>query len=398
MRSLLLISVTAMLAQQTMATVSKTAVPVLFKPIADEFGFEAELVLAYTWTFACAGIIVMLGCGGYIIRYGALRMSQVGCVLMAIGLLAALLSGHSATVIATSLAATAILVSIGATVATPASSQILARYAPPRWAPLVFSIKQTGVPAGVVAASLIAPLIAVHYGWRGALIVLALAGLLIAVALQPFQREFDQDRRPDHPLVSAGITSTARAVWAHAELRMLAICAFAFVGLQAIYTNFTVVYLTERVSLDLVSAGALLGTATIVAAPGRIIWGWVGSTWLRPRTLIAMLSIGMAIAGSAIGQFDNSWPTWLLMLPLLGLSATALSWHGLLLSEVARVAPSLEVGRLTGGVLAFGTAGQVVYPGLFWFGYVLGEYPGAYLMVSAPAAVLAVFLLRPRGR
>ena len=176
---LLLVAIVAMLAQQTLATAAKTGVPVLFKPMADELQFDAELVLVYTWGFACVGITVMLGCGAFIRRFGALRMTQIGCVLMAIGL--ALLSTTAAPMIlvVAILALVAATISIGGTLSTPASSQILARYAPARWAPLVFSIKQTGVPAGVVLVSFLVPLITTHYGWRAA--GLFFAGLCLLV-------------------------------------------------------------------------------------------------------------------------------------------------------------------------------------------------------------------------
>ena len=44
-----------------------------------------------------------------------------------------------------------------ASVSTPASSHILARVCPPRLAPLVFSIKQTGVPVGALIGGLLLP-------------------------------------------------------------------------------------------------------------------------------------------------------------------------------------------------------------------------------------------------
>ena len=50
----------------------------------------------------------------------------------------------------------AILLGAGA-VSTPASSHILARYCPRRMAPLVFSIKQTGVPVGSLIGGLLVP-------------------------------------------------------------------------------------------------------------------------------------------------------------------------------------------------------------------------------------------------
>ncbi|MDP7548108.1 MAG: MFS transporter, partial [Alphaproteobacteria bacterium] len=82
---LLLLAAIAMLIQQTMATVAKTAMPVLFPAIAQDLGIPSEAVLGYTWIFACAGMLVMAGCGTFIMRYGAIRISQAGGLLMAAG-------------------------------------------------------------------------------------------------------------------------------------------------------------------------------------------------------------------------------------------------------------------------------------------------------------------------
>ena len=109
-----------MLVQQTMATIAKTAVPVLFKAVADDIGFDAELVLAYTWIFACVGIVVMLGCGAFIIRWGALRVSQLGSLLMAAGLAVSAGAGGSAPLALAVLGLAAVTISVGTTASTPA--------------------------------------------------------------------------------------------------------------------------------------------------------------------------------------------------------------------------------------------------------------------------------------
>jgi hypothetical protein len=82
------------------------------------------------------------GCGSFIVRYGALRMSQVALVFLGGGIAVAAegsLPGF---------AASAIIGGGGAALSTPTSSQLLNRVSPPSVAPLVFSIKQTAVPAG----------------------------------------------------------------------------------------------------------------------------------------------------------------------------------------------------------------------------------------------------------
>lgn len=391
---LLLIAILAMLFQQTMATVAKAGVPVLFKPIADTIGFDAELVLVYTWVFACVGIVVMLGCGAFITRYGPLRMAQLGCVLMALGLGTLSLTDSPLWFAGAILVLVSATISVGATVSTPASSQILARYSPARWAPLVFSIKQSGVPLGVALAGFAAPALTELVGWRGAGLAMGGVSLVIAVALEPCRREFDRDAKPGHPLTMASARETFLTVTREPGLRLLAAAGFSFIGLQSIYTNFTVVYLAEILDYSLQAAGAALGVATLVAAPGRIFWGWISSTLVRPRTLLIGLAFTMALGAAALGQATTDWPHWMVMAPLIVVSATALSWHGVLLSEIARLSPKDEVGRMTGGVLAFGTAGQIVFPAVFGVGYLLGGYPGAYLAVALPAIVIAIVLMR----
>ena len=52
---------------------------------------------------------------------------------------------------------------------------------------------------------------------------------------------------------------------------------------------------------------------------------------------------------------------------------------------------------MAGGILAFGSAGQIVYPAIFGFGYWLGGYGAAYVAIALPAAAVgAVLALRRR--
>jgi len=79
------------------------------------------------------------------------------------------------------------------------------------------------------------------------------------------------------------------------------------------------------------------------------------------------------------------------------LSATALSWHGILLAETARAAPEGMRGSVTGGVLSFGQVGAlalpVMYSGLL---NLTGSYGIGFMVCSVPALLVAVRLLRRR--
>ncbi|MDP6709189.1 MAG: MFS transporter [Alphaproteobacteria bacterium] len=393
---LLLLAIVAMLIQQTMATVAKTAVPVLFPAIALDLGIASELVLGYTWVYACVGMLVMAGCGAFIIRYGAIRMSQVGGLVMAAGLALAAAASEPLWLGIPALLLGAVLISAGSTSATPASSQILARHAPPRTAPLVFSIKQTGVPAGIaIAGGLVLPL-AVWIGWQWAAVVVAMLCALITIGLEPCRKAFDAERKPDQKLAFGDLWETLYAVLNEPALRAMAMAAFAFVGLQSIFVNFTVVYLYEELSYTAVTAGAILSLATLVAVPARIFWGVVASTLVPPRVLLGILALFMAAGGATMGAFTPAWSEWAVTLVCLVVSASAVSWHGVLLSEVARAAPEGEAGRMTGGVMAFGSVGQIAYPLLFGAVYFLLGYQAAYLAIGVPVLAVAIALLRQR--
>jgi fucose permease len=208
---------------------------------------------------------------------------------------------------------------------------------------------------------------------------------------------FDRNRRPEQKLAFADLKETIHAVLQDPALRSMALAAFVFVGLQSIFTNFTVVYLYEELNYAAVEAGAILGLTTLVAVPARIFWGVVASTMVPARVLLGILAAVMALGAAAMGAFTTGWSQWQVTLVCIVISMTALSWHGVLLSEVARAAPDGAVGRLTGGVLAFGTAGQIASPLLFGALYFPFGYQAAYLAVAMPAlAVSAVMLRRQR--
>ena len=388
---ILFVAITAMLIQQTVATTAKVGIPSLIPAVAQELQFDAELVLLYTAFYAFISLLCMAGCGGVIRRFGALRTSQFGCVLMGLGL-ALLPFANSAVLAFLFLTLAASFISLGSTAATPASSQILAVYAPRKWAPLVFSIKQTGVPAGVVISGLLLVPTAVTYGWRGALIGMAILCIFIAIMLQPLRERFDKDRdETAHPRLK-DFKDNLCDVLNHGERRVLGLVAFSFVGMQSIYMGFTITYLFEDLAYSLEEAGKIVGMATVLAIPGRILWGWIGSTLVKPRLLMGLLALVMACSTSFMGALQADWSRTACLLINCSVSLSVLSWHGVLLAEVARLAPVGEAGRITGGVLAFGAIGQIIFPLLFGLGYWLGGYGFAFLIISMPAIIIGISL------
>ena len=388
----MLIALAAMFLQQTFASVGKVLPAVLAPLVIAELHADPAWVGVYYGVSAATSLVVQMSCGSFIVRYGALRMSQVALVLLGGGMAAAAegsLPGFGAS---------AIIGGGGAAVSTPTSSQLLYRVSPPHLAPLIFSIKQTAVPAGLLICGFSAPAVAAGVlGWRGAVLATAAACVVFAAVLQPLRARFDDDRVPSRRFRLADFRTVIASVLKTPDLRGLSFACFAFNGVQSVFTAYFVTYLVS-LGYELAAAGFVFSLVVAVAVPCRIMWGWVGSFHLSPRLVMAGLALGMAGSVALTGLFSAAWP--ILAIGLVGavLSATAMSWHGILLSETARLAPAGSAGAVTGGVLSFGQIGALLGP--FAFSLVLGltgGYGAGWALCTIPALWLGINLLRQRA-
>ena len=386
----MMIALGAMFVQQTFASVGKTLPAVVAPLVITELHADPAWIGVYYGLSAAASLFAQMGCGSFIIRYGALRMSQVALVLLGGGMAAAAEGGLLG------FGASAIVGGGGAAVSTPTSSQLLGRVSPPRLAPLVFSIKQTAVPAGVLICGFLGPAMAVALGWRGAMLATAAACVTGAAMLQPLRARFDDDRVPSRRFRLSDFRATIASVLTAGDLRGLSFACFAFNGIQSVFIAYFVTYLVA-LGYELAAAGFLFSLIVAIAMPCRILWGWLGSFYLAPRLVMAGLALGMAASVALTGLFSAAWPIAAVGLVGAVVSATAVSWHGILLSETARLAPAGRVGAVTGGVLSFGQIGAFAGPLVFsLLLHLTGDYGAGWAVCAIPALWVGISLLRPR--
>jgi MFS family permease len=387
---MLLLALSAMFMQQTVVAIGKILPAVIAPAILLDLDFDPAWVGAYFGLSALFALFFQMSCGSFIVRYGALRVSQAALVMLGIG---------TAITVEGSLpffALSAIIAGGGAAVSTPASSHLLGRFSPPRHAPLVFSVKQTGVPAGLLIAGFLGPLLAGWTDWRGAMLIMAALCLASALVLEPLRERFDNDRVLTQSFRLSDLKGTLTSVLAARDLRSLAFACFAFNAVQSVLTTYFVIYLTT-LGYTLAAAGVVFSFAVAVAIPGRILWGWLGSGYVAPRIVMAGLAFGMAASAVFIALYEASWPVLLVGIGAGVLSATALSWHGLVLSEAARLAPEGKRGAVTGGILSFGQFGAMVMP--FVYSALLsvtGSYGFGFVVCGLPALLVGFDLLRGR--
>src|SRR5207244_4227420 len=274
--SRMLIALAAMFSQQMFASVGKVLPAVIAPLVIAEFHADAAWVGVYYGVSAAASLVAQMGCGSFIIRYGALRMSQVALVLLGAGMAVAA-DGSLA-----SFGASAIIGGGGAAVSTPTSSQLLGRVSPVGLAPLVFSIKQTAVPAGLLICGFLGPAMAITLGWRGAMLATAVACVTGAALLQPLRARFDDDRVPSRRFRLSDFRATIASVLTARDLRGLAFACFAFNRIQSVFLAYFLSYLLA-LGYELAAACFLFSLLFAIAMPCCILSGLFGILYVAPR-------------------------------------------------------------------------------------------------------------------
>lgn len=385
--TLLAIATLLMLAQQAMVYLGTSSVPVAAPEIARELGLDVALVGIYVATSNLTGTIFSTLGGGIIPRLGPVRVSQI-CLLI---------TGAGVTLVTTGLPPLmlvgAIAAGIGAAPSVPASSQILARYAPPKVAPLIFSIKQTGVPVGGMIAGILIPFLIIAYSWHAALYAVAALSIFFAGIMQFFRAEFDSDRVAGAGTRLPDLWRNVREVFQHPALRILGFTAMAFIGIQMAFATFFVAYLVKGLGHDIETAGLVFSIGQMSAIGFRIIWGWISDRYLPASRVLSMLGFGTAVSAGIVASLTPELPVWVLGLVCVIFTSTAYSWNGVLWAEVARNAPPGRVGALTGPVVSFAFAGSTIFPALSAALLAATDsFAPVFVVSAAPALVMAIVL------
>ena len=108
-----------MTVQQSLATLGRSTVPLIAAAIVLDLGVDPALVGVYLAIGSVAGFMTTMGCGGFILRFGALRMTQVGMAALGAGL-AITTAGWLPL-----FAAGAFVGGLGQALSTPSSSHLL---------------------------------------------------------------------------------------------------------------------------------------------------------------------------------------------------------------------------------------------------------------------------------
>jgi nitrate/nitrite transporter NarK len=273
---------------------------------------------------------------------------------------------------------------------------VLFRFSPPQSRNLVFSIKQTCVPAGWMLMALIAPPVTLALGWSWAIALVMLFALVMIVALQSVRAHWDddaQEQSTDKPRAADGL----KLLWHYPVLRTISAASLFLSAVQLCLSSFAVLLLVREAGYTLVAAGVMLSVAQGAGVTARILWGWIADRSGDCLGVLRKIGGVIVVCCFVLSWMTPAWPRVATALLFLVFGATAIGWNGLFLAEVAARSPQGKVGVATAGAMVWNFTGILLGPALFALCVRFsGSYTQAYGWLTAFA--LAGFVLLWRAR
>jgi MFS family permease len=372
---------------QTLVALAVYSAPVMAPVAGPALGFSPAAVGYYIAASYLGSMVGSAAAGGWVARFGPIRVSQAALALCFCGLALAASASSPLVILG------GFVVGLGYGPTTPASSAILVR-SPSRHFSLIFSIKQTGVPAGGALAGALVPGLILVLGWQWGAVAIGVACLAVALAVGGVRARYDRDLNPRAPVSLRSAFAPVRLVLEDRRLRQLCLTGIVYGGVQITLVTYLVIFLVESFTLTLVVAGLVMAAAQVASVLGRVLWGVLADRVLTRRTMLGLLGIGMGVSALVALAAGPGWPLWLLIVYASAFGATAVGWNGVFLAEVARIAPAGRTSEATGGSLFFTFLGVVVTPLIFNVVLALaGTYAVAYAVFAVPALAVGAWML-----
>ena len=262
----------------------------------------------------------------------------------------------------------------------PAGSAAVMRWFPQSQRGFAMGIRQTGVPIGGMLAAGVAPILALHYGWRSAYLAGGLLSVIGAVLI--IVAYFDPPRKQ-----SAGSAAmrSFRDLARDRQLLCLALIFSCQVFTQMAATTYFVLFLHETFGAPVVTAGALFVIVNIAAMVARIGWGLVSDRRFQGKrrpvlTIIVALTICSTLCAALI---PSHTPLWLVAVLAILFGISAFAWTGILGTLVIEIVGAESAGSAISLVQGLSAPATLLAPPLFGLlADVTGSYRVSWLVLT----------------
>ena len=367
------------------ASFARQGLPVLFPFIQEEFdASRAQLGLITSGViFGGAGIILVLG--WLIDRMGARHILSVALIVVAVGVL--LFSQIQSLTQAVLLS---LLIGAAGSATAPGPAKAIMDWARPQIRGLSMGIKETSVPfSGIIVAGTL-PVLALAFGWRTAVIILAVTIALSGVVFFALYRD-----RPSSALKREG-RSLLGSIALLAKNRNIWFAAWStpiHVALHLVFVSYVILFLKEDLGMSTEVAARFLAIGFVGGIVGRVFWGMV-SDLLGGRRVVVLVFLHIL---SMIGMMLMVWlpsdaSSVVVALLVFAIGATALGSAGVLGTLVIELGGPGLAATGFGFVAIISLIGALIPP---IFGLIVdltGSYDIGWWMMAGLASVGALMM------
>jgi hypothetical protein len=150
--------------------------------------------------------------------------------------------------------------------------------------------------------------------------------------------------------------------------------------------------------MSLTAAGTAFAVLQAVGMVARIAMGFLADQLGSGAQALILLGLGSCLASLAAASLSLALP-WAAVLALSALIGfIGVSWNGVFLAEVARLAPEGRVSEVTAGTTLVIFLGYVLAPVAFTTAIpMIGGYGACFLAIAVLPLISVAVLLRVRG-
>lgn len=379
------------LVAQMMASVALTAPSVFAPVVAPVLGFAPQSIGLFVGAIYLAAMFSGLIGGHFARQFGAVRLSQAAMLLAALGLLVAAAGVPALLLLST------LTIGVGYGLTNPMAAHILSQHTPAQRRGLFFSIKQTGVPLGVALAGIIVPAFLQLWSWQVAVVAVAALVATTVVLLAAYRRVFDVSSEAVSLDLRTLVTRPLARALREPALRSLSISSFCYAGTQICFLTFLVSDLKLERGFSLATAAGTLATAQIVSVAARPFWGYVADRYIEPRTLLALLGLGMAASLALLALLPIDAHIGAVIAVAMSVAGTVAGWNGVFYADLARHVRQHEIAMITGGTQFMTFGGGMIAP-IAFAGAVslLVSYAMSFMLLALFPLAIGVWLLLNR--
>lgn len=319
-------------------------------------------------------LLLCLPAGWLVDRLGLRAMLVTANVLLAAGL--ALLASAQALALGVF---GLLLCGCGYAFINPATARAVLQWFPHGTRATAMGIKQTGVPAGGVAAAFIAA--AGHADWRALTLGMAAASLLVGACFLAL-------RVAPQPAAQAVRVADLAALIRLPRLALFNAGAALFAIGQAVFFAYLVLFVRDALEAPLAVATMCLAVAHVASAAGRIVWGVIGDRLVRNGRLVSLVAIGvLATIGvlSLSGPAALGTPTLVVTAALLGF--TLGGYAGIIQAAIVEAVEPQRAGAAIGYNLLLLSLGSMIGPAAFGVGVEAMGYAATWCALAGLLAV-----------